>query len=59
LGCGGGRAVADVDLAIVVPSRDIEHVQEGHLAIGHLMVELVESALAAGSVRDNKPDSSG
>jgi D-sedoheptulose 7-phosphate isomerase len=46
LGAGGGRAAAEVDLAIVVPSRDVQHIQEGHLAVGHLLVELVERALA-------------
>jgi hypothetical protein len=37
-----------VDLALVVPSDVTSHIQETHLAVEHLIVELVEQALSAG-----------
>lgn len=44
-GGSGGRLAAAVDLAIVVPSASLQHVQEGHIAIGHVVVDLVERML--------------
>ena len=48
LGRGGGTLRAMVDLALVVPSDVTSHIQETHLAVEHLIVELVEQALSAG-----------
>jgi phosphoheptose isomerase len=44
-GGGGGRLAPAADLAIVVPSTSLQHVQEGHIAIGHVVVDLVERSL--------------
>jgi len=44
-GKGGGKLASRVELAIVVPSDDTQRIQEAHLAIGHLLAELVEDAL--------------
>ncbi|MEO8201906.1 MAG: SIS domain-containing protein [Gemmatimonadota bacterium] len=45
LGRGGGRLKAGVDDSLVIPSDVTSHVQELHLAIEHIIVELVEIAL--------------
>jgi len=41
----GGQLTDLVDHAIVVPSRDTQHIQEALLAIEHVMCHLVEQAL--------------
>ncbi len=48
LGKGGGRLKALVDHALVVPSDETSHVQEIHLALEHVIVELVEEGLLGG-----------
>jgi D-sedoheptulose 7-phosphate isomerase len=45
LGRGGGRLKNKVDLALVIPSETTSHIQEMHLAVQHLIVELVEEAV--------------
>lgn len=45
LGKGGGKLRALVDDAVVVPSDMTSHIQEIHLAIQHVIVELVERKL--------------
>ncbi len=42
LGKGGGPVRALVDDALVVPSDETAHIQEVHLAVEHLICELVE-----------------
>ncbi len=42
LGRDGGTTKDLVDCAIVVPSDDTQRIQEGHLAIGHILCALVE-----------------
>jgi D-sedoheptulose 7-phosphate isomerase len=46
LGRGGGELAGEVDEALVVASDDTALIQSIHLALEHLLVELVESALA-------------
>jgi D-sedoheptulose 7-phosphate isomerase len=48
LGQGGGPLAAEVDDAILVPTLEASQVQVLHLALQHLVVELVEEELAAG-----------
>jgi D-sedoheptulose 7-phosphate isomerase len=43
---GGGRLKAKVDRALVVPTDATSHAQELHLAMGHVICELVDRALA-------------
>jgi D-sedoheptulose 7-phosphate isomerase len=43
---GGGRLGAMVDVAFVVPTDDTARAQEVHMAIGHIICELVEERLA-------------
>jgi D-sedoheptulose 7-phosphate isomerase len=49
LGRGGGALAGQVDEAIVVPSDDTGRIQVIHLALEHLVVELVEEELARGA----------
>src|SRR5437667_3358400 len=45
LGRNGGRVASLCDLALVVPSKDTQRIQETHNLIGHIICELVESEL--------------
>ncbi len=45
LGRDGGRVAALCDLALIVPSQDTQRIQETHNLIGHVLCELVETAL--------------
>jgi D-sedoheptulose 7-phosphate isomerase len=42
LGQGGGQVSSLVDVAIVVPSDDVQRIQEAHAAIEHILCDLVE-----------------
>jgi D-sedoheptulose 7-phosphate isomerase len=48
LGKGGGALAGLVDEAVIVPSNSISLVQLIHMALEHLIVELVERELAGG-----------
>jgi phosphoheptose isomerase len=41
----GGRLSAMADIAIAVPSTDTQYIQEAHLAVEHILCELVEFIL--------------
>ena len=45
LGKGGGKLGPAVDHALVVPSNVTSHIQEIHLAVQHVIVELVEQMM--------------
>lgn len=45
LGGSGGKLKALVDLPIVVPSPNVQRIQEGHITIAHIICELVEDKL--------------
>ncbi|MEP7327122.1 MAG: SIS domain-containing protein [Gemmatimonadota bacterium] len=45
LGKGGGALATEVDHALVVPSNVTSHIQEIHLAVQHIIVELVEQMM--------------
>lgn len=45
LGGDGGPALAECDLALVVPSTVTGRVQEVHITVGHALMELVEDLL--------------
>ncbi|WP_456442608.1 D-sedoheptulose-7-phosphate isomerase [Caldithrix abyssi] len=47
LGNDGGRGKSLFDAPIVVPSVNVQHIQEAHITIGHIIVELVETTLFA------------
>ena len=41
----GGLLAAMVDVVIAVPSTDTQYIQEAHLAVEHILCELVEHML--------------
>jgi len=45
-GAGGGALGDLCDLCIRVPSRDTPRIQEMHIAVGHMICELIEDAFA-------------
>ncbi len=47
-GKGGGKLAGHADVAIVVPSRDTQRIQECHIAIAHVLADLVDDALFPG-----------
>jgi len=47
LGKDGGKLKPHCDLSIVVPSENVQRIQEGHITIGHIISELVELELCA------------
>jgi D-sedoheptulose 7-phosphate isomerase len=51
LGCGGGKLACRVDHALVIPSDDTQRVQEGHIAMGHIIIASMEQILGLGSAR--------
>jgi phosphoheptose isomerase len=44
-GAAGGRVAAAAEIAIRVPSPSVQHIQEAHLTIGHILCDLVERTL--------------
>jgi len=44
-GKSGGKMVSLVDLAIKIPSSNTQNIQESHIMVGHILVDLVESKL--------------
>lgn len=44
-GAKGGRLAEKVDLAIKIPSDNVQRIQECHITVGHILCELIESAL--------------
>jgi D-sedoheptulose 7-phosphate isomerase len=50
LGGTGGEALAECDMALVVPSSETGRIQESHMVIGHALMELIEDGLLARGV---------
>ncbi len=44
-GAGGERLAGSANVTIAVPSRNTQYIQESHLAIEHILCDLVERAL--------------
>jgi D-sedoheptulose 7-phosphate isomerase len=44
-GESGGQAANIADVCVKVPSGNTQHIQESHIAIGHILCELVEKSL--------------
>lgn len=49
LGGNGGKLQPLVDIAIVIPSSNVQRIQEGHITIAHIICELVEDKLYGAS----------
>jgi D-sedoheptulose 7-phosphate isomerase len=45
LGGNGGKLKSLVDLPIVIPSSNVQRIQEGHITVAHIICELVEEEL--------------
>jgi D-sedoheptulose 7-phosphate isomerase len=52
LGGTGGVLARKVDLPVIVPSASVQHIQESHIAIGHILCELVEESLYGSDLTD-------
>jgi D-sedoheptulose 7-phosphate isomerase len=45
LGGDGGKLKSLVDLPIIIPSSNVQRIQEGHITVAHIICELVEEKL--------------
>jgi D-sedoheptulose 7-phosphate isomerase len=45
LGGSGGRCAELVDLAVIVPSHNTQRIQETHITLGHILLEMVERTM--------------
>ncbi|HKQ78834.1 MAG TPA: D-sedoheptulose 7-phosphate isomerase [Blastocatellia bacterium] len=45
LGADGGKVAALVDLALIVPHRETQRIQEVHIAASHIICQLIEDEL--------------
>jgi D-sedoheptulose 7-phosphate isomerase len=45
LGGDGGKLKSSVDLPIIIPSSNVQRIQEGHITVAHILCELVELEL--------------
>lgn len=45
LGCDGGKLGPMVECPLIVPSDDAQRIQEIHIALGHIFIQLVERRL--------------
>lgn len=45
LGMGGGKLINECDYNIVIPSDNVQRIQESHITIGHILCELTERNL--------------
>jgi len=45
LGGNGGKLKDNVDLSIIIPSSNVQRIQEGHITVAHIICELVEDKL--------------
>ncbi|MCK5033704.1 MAG: phosphoheptose isomerase, partial [Calditrichia bacterium] len=42
LGASGGKCKNEIDIPIIVPSENTQRIQETHLLLGHILLELIE-----------------
>ncbi len=50
LGGKGGKLKSMVDVAIVIPSKNVQRIQEGHITAGHIIFELTELELYSNKI---------
>lgn len=46
-GATGGKLAAAADLAICVPGANVQHIQEAHITIGHILCAIVERSVGS------------
>jgi D-sedoheptulose 7-phosphate isomerase len=56
VGCGGGKLKGLVDLAVLVPSDNMEHVEDTHLVVFHLIKTYLRDRIACSGVATPAPD---
>ena len=44
-GGSGGQLRTTADVAIVIPSDDVQHIQETHITVGHILCQAIEQTL--------------
>lgn len=44
----GGRISSVAEISIIVPSKKVQHIQEAHITIGHIICELIEKDMGYG-----------
>ncbi|HVO72591.1 MAG TPA: D-sedoheptulose 7-phosphate isomerase [Ignavibacteriaceae bacterium] len=49
LGGTGGKLKALVDHSVIIPSSNVQRIQEGHITVAHIICELVENELYGSS----------
>jgi D-sedoheptulose 7-phosphate isomerase len=42
LGGDGGKLASLVDISIIIPSADVRRIQESHITVGHIIIDLIE-----------------
>jgi D-sedoheptulose 7-phosphate isomerase len=55
-GQSGGQLAGLADICVRVPSSETPRVQEGHIAIAHVLCELVEDAIVEDAIVENATD---
>ena len=45
LGGSGGKLKSLLDLSVIIPSSNVQRIQEGHITVAHIICELVENEL--------------
>ena len=45
LGGNGGKLKSLLDLSIIIPSSNVQRIQEGHITVAHIICELIENEL--------------
>ena len=51
LGGSGGKLKTQVDLPVIIPSSNVQRIQEGHITVAHILCELVELELYGSQVK--------
>jgi D-sedoheptulose 7-phosphate isomerase len=50
LGGSGGKLKSLVDIPVIVPSSNVQRIQEGHITLAHILCELIELELYGGQL---------
>ena len=45
LGGNGGKIKLMMDQSVVIPSENVQRIQEGHITVAHIICEIVEEEL--------------
>jgi len=45
LGGNGGKIKPMIDQSIIIPSDNVQRIQEGHITVAHIICEIIEEEL--------------